>query len=71
MDDKTHARLYRINAHARVGVGNDSPAWLKPRRTIYGATLDGKYHGPPKCRTLLGAIKKAEALIKSLDSAGA
>ena len=68
MDDKTLARLRRVNAHARVGVGNDSPTWLKPRRTIWGVTLDGRYHGQPRCRTLTGALTKAEKLIREIDA---
>lgn len=68
MDDKTLARLRAINGHARVGIGNDTPMWLKPRRTVWGVTLDGRYHGQPRCRTIHGAMKKAEALIEALES---
>lgn len=55
--------------HPRVSVGNDSPCWLKVRRTIYGPTLDGKYHGRPACRTFEGALRKAEALSTELRKA--
>lgn len=50
------------NLHPRVSVGNDSPVWLKPRRTVYGVTLDGKYIGTPRCKTYAGALRKAEQL---------
>ena len=52
--------------HPRVSIGNDTPCWLKPRRTIYGATLDGHYHGQPRCRSLEGALRKAEALSREI-----
>lgn len=67
MKPATLERLRRVNGHPRVGIGNDSPAWLKPRRTVWGATLDGKYHGHPRCRTIEGALKKAEHLIRELE----
>jgi len=56
-----------VNSHQRVGVGNDSPVWMKPRRTVWGVTLDGKYYGTLRCRTSAGAYKKAAALIAELD----
>jgi hypothetical protein len=56
-----------VNSHPRVGVGNDSPVWMKPRRTVWGVTLDGKYQGSPRCRTMAGAYRKAAALIAELD----
>ena len=59
-------RKRRSKLHPRVSVGNDSPCWLKPRRTIWGATLDGSYHGRPACRTYEGAIRKAEKLSREL-----
>lgn len=52
--------------HPRVSVGNDSPAWLNPRRTIWGPTLDGNYHGHPNCKTFEGALKKAEKLSEEI-----
>lgn len=55
--------------HPRVSVGNDSPCWLKPRRTIYGATLDGSYHGTPRCKSFEGALRKAERLSAELTKA--
>lgn len=55
--------------HPRVSIGNDTPCWLKPRRTIYGATLDGAYHGTPRCRTMEGALRKAEQLSAELARA--
>lgn len=65
MDMAKQAERFRA-LHPRVSVGNDSPMWLKPRRMVYGPTLDGKYHGRPRCRTFEGALKKAEALSKEL-----
>ena len=59
-------RVRRSNLHPRVGVGNDSPCWLKHRRIIWGATLDGSYHGRAACRTYEGAIRKAEELSREL-----
>lgn len=53
--------------HPRVGVGNDSPTWLKPRRTVWGVTLDGRYHGTPRCRSFEGALRKAEKLSRELS----
>jgi hypothetical protein len=55
--------------HPRVSVGNDTPCWLSPRRTLYGPTLDGKYHGQPLCRTFDGALKKAEKLSDAIAKA--
>lgn len=62
---QSEAERFR-NLHPRVSVGNDTPVWLKPRRTIYGPTLDGKYHGDPRCRTFKGALRKAEKLSAEL-----
>ena len=60
--------MHAVNSHPRVGVGNDSPVWLKPRRTVYGVTLDGKYYSPPRCKTSASAYKKAATLIAELDT---
>jgi hypothetical protein len=57
----------RRKLHPRVSVGNDTPCWLKPRRTIYGPTLDGSYHGVPRCRSFEGALRKAEKLSRELQ----
>lgn len=69
MSDELEKQRARFRAlHERVSVGNDSPAWLKPRRMIYGPTLDGKYHGHPRCRTYEGALKKAEKLSREVSA---
>lgn len=67
MTETQLARIRAIMAHPRVGLGNDSPVWLNPRRTVHGATLDGEYHGHPRCRTMMGAVRKAEALIRLIE----
>jgi len=58
----------RRDLHPRVSIGNDTPCWLKPRRTMYGVTLDGEYYGRPLCRTYEGALRKAERLSRTLRS---
>jgi hypothetical protein len=46
--------------HRRVSVANDGcpPRW--------GVTLDGKYYGQPRCRSIEGALTKAEKLSRLL-----
>ena len=68
MDKKLIDRFRAL--HPRVSVGNDSPAWLKPRRTVWGPTLDGKYNGRPRCRSFKSALRKAEALSRELIEKG-
>lgn len=66
--DRLIKRRYAL--HPRVNVGNCTQCWTKKRQTIYGATLDGSYHGKPRCRTYEGALRKAETLsaeISALD----
>lgn len=65
--DRISARMRAL--HPRVGVGNDTPCWRTPRRTVYGPTLDNGYYGHPRCRTFEGALRLAEKLSRELRRA--
>lgn len=59
MTAEEYEMVFEINRHPRVGVGNDSPAWFKVRRTVWGVLLDGRYIRPPRHRSHIAACRAA------------